>query len=428
MSERTETEETNLLNSILSVIDEMKHQEKQYFSQIVSMKEKFMTVYNTEKAKLPYNINLLDEIHANENAHSRILIKLFQYEYNNKFVLLKSFLDEIGFDDLSKMLIKPMITSETNRIDARVREKKKFSLIIENKINGAPDQPKQIERYIEIEKQSGFDEAQIHILYLTSDGGSPCLSSFSREKQAVYSDRYKEISYRYNVLPWLKKVVAEKHFEFTNNELLVSAITQYKNFLEGKYKQREGEQKMTNIMTSLIEKQFGLNSENELENHKKICDLKEYLETLNEYVSEIEKKNISKGFKKLSLKIETLHIEGVNSIYDNGTFGEDDNTIGFKPSQWNDRYDLGLAFENQQTQLFLGIFDHKPEAKTQIQKELKGVFGAEIGQTGQWCYKVYIEYNSIVELIENDKLIEDLKIMIPDLIKKTEGITKLQKI
>lgn len=33
-----------------------------------------------KKKGLPYNINVIDELHINENAHSRILCKLLQYK------------------------------------------------------------------------------------------------------------------------------------------------------------------------------------------------------------------------------------------------------------------------------------------------------------------------------------------------------------
>ena len=33
-----------------------------------------------KKHKTPFHLNVIDELHANENAHSRILIKLLQYQ------------------------------------------------------------------------------------------------------------------------------------------------------------------------------------------------------------------------------------------------------------------------------------------------------------------------------------------------------------
>jgi len=53
----------------------------------------FYSVYSEEKVKLPYSINLLDELHANENAHSRILSKLLQFPEKIKDHTLYPILD-----------------------------------------------------------------------------------------------------------------------------------------------------------------------------------------------------------------------------------------------------------------------------------------------------------------------------------------------
>ena len=37
-----------------------------------------------EKQKLPYHLNIIDELHINENAHSRILYKLLLYKMSQK--------------------------------------------------------------------------------------------------------------------------------------------------------------------------------------------------------------------------------------------------------------------------------------------------------------------------------------------------------
>jgi hypothetical protein len=52
-------------------------------------------IYHTEKEKLiknaPYHLNIIDELHANENSHSRILVKILQYQGNNRHVNLDSY-------------------------------------------------------------------------------------------------------------------------------------------------------------------------------------------------------------------------------------------------------------------------------------------------------------------------------------------------
>jgi predicted PP-loop superfamily ATPase len=78
---------------------------------------KFRQIYDKEKVKLPYHINLIDELHANENAHSRILEKLLkQKTHEGKFELLESFIEYLKEkgkenEDFSKIKIKePKIT------------------------------------------------------------------------------------------------------------------------------------------------------------------------------------------------------------------------------------------------------------------------------------------------------------------------------
>lgn len=46
-----------------------------------------------EKQHLPYRMNIIDELHANENAHTRILLQLLRYKANGKYPILSSFLE-----------------------------------------------------------------------------------------------------------------------------------------------------------------------------------------------------------------------------------------------------------------------------------------------------------------------------------------------
>lgn len=45
---------------------------------------------------LKYNLNLIDELHADENAHTRIFIKLRSFEKNCQKVLLQCFLSQMN--------------------------------------------------------------------------------------------------------------------------------------------------------------------------------------------------------------------------------------------------------------------------------------------------------------------------------------------
>ena len=107
----------------------------------------FSTKYDSLAKKLPYHINVIDELHANENANSRILAALLQYNEGGNFTILQSFVDYF-LEDQNIEILQPTITSENFRIDLLVREQGKYAIIFENKIHGAVLQKNQLARYI----------------------------------------------------------------------------------------------------------------------------------------------------------------------------------------------------------------------------------------------------------------------------------------
>jgi hypothetical protein len=91
---------------------------------------KFVERSNKVASQLPYHINVIDELHADENAHSRILTKLLQQKTGNmQFEVLESFiayLTEIKRESEQFSHIKienPEITQEMERIDLWIRDK-----------------------------------------------------------------------------------------------------------------------------------------------------------------------------------------------------------------------------------------------------------------------------------------------------------------
>ena len=150
-----------------------------------------------KKKNLPYNINVIDELHANENAHSRILRKLLQYKDSfYRYRILESLLHYIslleGKEEFAKIEIqKPTITQEKERIDLWIRDKESsYAIILENKIKGAVDQDAQLARYIQSTRQSGFKDENIYVIYLPSDEHEP----------ADYSWKHNNVDYKKRIL------------------------------------------------------------------------------------------------------------------------------------------------------------------------------------------------------------------------------------
>ena len=104
----------NAINFSNELIDEIKN----HLQELLLFLNDFNEIYKKEEEKLPYHINLIDELHASENAHSRILVKLLQQQepINKRFEILDSFLKYIvqkysTYEDFGKIKIyKPEIT------------------------------------------------------------------------------------------------------------------------------------------------------------------------------------------------------------------------------------------------------------------------------------------------------------------------------
>ena len=148
----------------------------------INFAEELSKIREKERQKLPYNFNLIDELHANENAHTRILLKLLSYNISEEYVFLKSFITmmcehnpDLAFP--STQINKPRIDFNKENIDGLIEEPSKYAIIIENKINWATDQNLQLARYVDTVKRHGIPNRNIFVIYLTLDGSKKVSSN-----------------------------------------------------------------------------------------------------------------------------------------------------------------------------------------------------------------------------------------------------------
>ena len=235
------------------------------------------------KELLPFNFNILDAQCGTikENSHTNILMKLLEYKYKyGGYVFLKDFIELAGFniqiDDSEPVAFEteffdavPIIENDDSikknktkqgRIDGLIYQKEKFAIIIENKINGAPPQPNQLERYIKSVLGSGTKDSivnssdQVFVVLLTKDGVEPPDDEsivYMRERgilndpepndssKLISGPRYFACSYRYHVLHWLENSV--QPLVYQKELVLNTGIIQYIDFLKGMLGQREGQ-------------------------------------------------------------------------------------------------------------------------------------------------------------------------------------------
>ena len=299
-----------------------------------------------EEENLPYHINVIDELHINENGHSRVLTKLLQYrDEQDKYVFLQSLLNLISDQkpEFGRIMIKnPNITQEKGRIDLWIRDDD-YALIFENKVNLAADQETQIYRYIERTKEKKYEEEQIFVIYLSRDGDEPEEQTWGNNKSGYknsFESRYVNLSFRYDILPWLKDMFGNLKDNPKEN-YLQSAILQYIDYLEGEKMFRTGKiySKMNENLGKLVEDYYSLQNEpieskiaKLLKEKKNVSDVKEQMESLTtKYFNEIYRewhnaikqkynlatKSLPKKWLIISVKINGFNVSIIGGTYDN---------------------------------------------------------------------------------------------------------------
>ena len=228
--------------------------------------EKAYGVYKDEK---PSHINVIDELHADENAHTRILLKILKC---NKEVL-RSFIEmafnkgKCGSRELARQMENAKIEDNREYIDGLIEDKTAgAAIIIENKINWADDQWKQIERYIDTVKKHGIREERIYAVYLTLDGRKTVKdkSLMERARKALgmgdgESGRFIPMDYKTDVLPWMKEVLPTLSGE--KEKMMRSAMEQYIDHIEGRLNMRRSENGAYDRATDYLLKAMNVDTE-----------------------------------------------------------------------------------------------------------------------------------------------------------------------
>lgn len=363
-----------------------------------------------KKHKMPFHLNVIDELHANENAHSRILIKLLQYQSESKeypFLLSFMFVLSTRCKQFSHQhqIEKPHISGQEELIDALIEEKGKYAIIIENKIHWAPDQKQQLDRYVDSIKKHGFKkiDRNVYVVYLTRDGSKIVdEKSFSKAKAFLeYKDdndpgRYITLNYKDDILPWLKKDVLPTCKE--DNPVLTSALEQYIDHLDGMFNLRREEQMINNsIIDSLLgERKYDIDYVDNC-----INDLDDLRSLLQNRLDELKTKNITEEYiKPIQKRVGNKY--NLESYVWNGGIGftffsephwqtqkKKDLRSYFEIDLQNNSFSYGIGFENAHYSYFEEAKAPRSKAKryykafkTTFEKE-KSCIREEIGY-GWW--------------------------------------------
>lgn len=300
----------------LKFISEIEIAIVQEYSNLMELSDAFQSKLSIEKRHLPYHINVIDELHINENGHSRILCKLLCF-VNDKgeYELLESLLDYIKrnshLPEFERIIVgNPIITQEICRIDLWVRAKdKKYAIIFENKIYNAVDQEAQLSRYIDKTIADGFTPNNIFVVYLSQLGKDPDPQSWGNWAQ-TFSTRYLKLSFNEDILNWLQQDVLPNIRE--KDVFLKTAIYQYIDYLEGLFYKRTIDNTMNMNLDKLISDHFELDKcKNDKE---RACLLQEKMNELQDLIQKMQslkektRQNIFEEWKQITKeKFPELH-------------------------------------------------------------------------------------------------------------------------
>jgi len=345
--------------------------------------------------KAPFHFNILDESKANENAHSKILGRILQYKENGKFVFFEKFLERIDFKLDTQ---SPEILVEKDRIDISILDKN-YAIIIENKIHHAVDQERQIIRYIEkIKEYKRYEFNQIYVLYLTRWGEKvPSENSLPDDIKLALGERYKVISFRQEVLPWLEDVLLNCRQKDTD---FVSGMQQYIDHLKGIFNLRTKFNFMNEEIKEFLEDQLSLSDDlgkKSLTIEKKIEDLGSlmvHLQSIREEITyDLRKEFLSRLLILLNdYKKEWQCVNAVKNLKEIkdanlGLFGFQNKKCRYKDSE------LFFSVEIQHHKKFIcGIFCQDETLRTELLMKFKDK-EINMDSNGAWIHLNLNEYS-----------------------------------
>lgn len=251
---------------------------------LLGLVENYHSKREEKLGELPFLYNVLEEVRVNENAHTRLLMRLLEYP-----PALSSFLAWLekkytSFDP--PKVDKPNITAEKHRIDGLIQEEGKYAIIIENKVCGAVEQEGQLGRYIDKCRELGYDQSDIYILYLFDrSGNDPSPQTWGEYKAEDFGGRYLVLSYKDDIIPWLNTFLAECEATDEKTQVLREGVAQYLDYLRLLFK-IDRYTTMKSELTRFVEDELKLDLRSSQE---AIALLKDKLKSIDDLGAEVER-------------------------------------------------------------------------------------------------------------------------------------------
>lgn len=348
------------------------------------------------EARLPYHLNVIDELYINENGHSRILAKLLQYKSQNQhYEMLESLIAFVS-ENLKKesfgsiKVFSPEITQEKERIDLWVREKGQYAIIFENKIYNAADQDAQLCRYINKTKEYGFREDQIFVVYLSQNGVEPDNQSW-RGYGNVFQHRYVNLSFRKHILPWLKEQVLPN--VRIKESVLRSAIEQYVDYLNGLFDLRTQNDSIKMETEKMIIERLNLYQfENDFDKVKVLQSKIEEVNELYNQLTNLKSKYYQEARKNALAPYIKKWNEEIMMLYPKFGKSKEDGHVGLLVPFRGDFVNVRIS-EDDDRQMYCQIDKYGHDNKELSSELIKAVDSKLTRHSGNICVWKYFDIN-----------------------------------
>ena len=355
---------------------------------LIKIAKELNELYRSKKAALPYSVNVISELHAGENANSRILRSLLQYSCDGQYPILHSFINLLGTLADCVSIQTPELTNEEGnergRIDLLIKEKNSYAIIIENKIWDACDQGEQIEKYIDYVDGLGIPKCKIFVIYLTRDGNKEVSDTSLTDKAKKYlgytnrsNGRFICMNFKYDIMPWLYTLMDSEDIQ--REPLLSSSITLYIDYLKEIFDARKEDIEIENKLEEQLMDKLQTSSLQELlqtwEDVDKLQDI--VSSATNKKIRSICEDKICKALEK-----KGYHIREFDSYY--GYFDLEVDIPEWEKCWW--------AMESDKNKLFSGVWRNskKKVAKKYIAMLKKVYDQSDDGYIGWNWHKDYV--------------------------------------
>jgi len=208
-------------------------------TEIAKLAENIIGIESKWEERKSQTVNVIDSMaygeSLREEAHSRLLAAFLKVPQ-----IQESFLE---YFLKVKSPEKLDVETEKEKVDIQLHsQSKELIILIENKINDAPEMQSQIARYVETVRTEGYKN--IFVVYLNSNHHAlPTEHSLSLNGKSVFKvispERFKVLSYKHDITNWFKGLE-----QSAQDPILKSALIQYINYLEVKFNNTEMEREI----------------------------------------------------------------------------------------------------------------------------------------------------------------------------------------